>query len=122
MPFYADTMIFNGIPSELYNLYLGEVNDSGEASTETSQDISLLTNKLFRRPVPLFWGAESTPVLTFPLIFKEFQELRNSRSRLSFILGIIYILEIICTYYSIKSKKTKSYDFNVKGLKFVSLS
>ena len=67
MAFYADTIIFDSIPSEFYNLFLGEINGAGEASTATSQDISLLTQKLYRRPIPLFWGSEQTPVLTFPL-------------------------------------------------------
>jgi hypothetical protein len=67
MAFYATRFIFNNKPSEFYNLYLGEFGGSGEATTAASSDVSLLTLKLFRRPVPLFWGAEQTPVLQFPL-------------------------------------------------------
>jgi phage-related protein len=67
MAFYAKNFTFDDIPSEFYNLYLGEYNGSGEAITAASSDVSLLTQKLFRKPVPLFWGAESTPVLSFPV-------------------------------------------------------
>jgi phage-related protein len=67
MAFYAKNFIFNDIPSEFYNLYLGTFNGEGENITTGSDNVNLLTQKLYRRPVPLFWGAEQTPVLTFPL-------------------------------------------------------
>jgi len=67
MAFYANSFIFDDIPSEFFNLYLGELNGSGESTTSGSNDVSLLTKKLFRRPMPLFFGAEQTPVLQFPL-------------------------------------------------------
>jgi phage-related protein len=66
--FYGKTFIFDGQPSEFYNLYLGELNGSGEGTT-TAQDVTLLTQKVYRRPVPLLYGAEQTPVLSFPLSF-----------------------------------------------------
>jgi len=67
MAFYANTFIFDDIPSEFYNLYFGGFGDSGEAITPTASDISLITQKLFRKPVPLYYGSEQTPVLSFPL-------------------------------------------------------
>ena len=67
MAFYAEDFIFNNIPSEFYDLYIGEIDASGTSSTTGSNDVSLLTKKLFRRPVPLFFGAEQTPVLEFAL-------------------------------------------------------
>jgi hypothetical protein len=67
MAFYATRFIFDEIPSEFYNLYLGEFSGGGEATTATSNDVILLTQKLFRKPTPLFWGTEQTPVLSFPL-------------------------------------------------------
>ena len=65
--FLARTFIFDDIPSETYNLELGELGNSGEATTSGSNNVELLTKKLFRRPVPLYYGAEQTPVLQFPL-------------------------------------------------------
>jgi phage-related protein len=74
MAFYAKNFIFNGKPSEFYGLYLGEFNGSGESMTAASSDVSLLTQKLFRKPVPLFWGAEQTPILSFNLsMYSEFE-------------------------------------------------
>jgi len=67
MPFHAKVFIYDGIPSEQYDLYLGDVGGSGESTTSGSNDVGLLTQKLFRRPVPLYFGAEQTPVLSFPL-------------------------------------------------------
>ena len=67
MGFFADTFIFNEIPSEFYDLYLRTINDSGEESVMASSDVQLLTQKLYRKPVLLFFGAEQTPVLSFPL-------------------------------------------------------
>jgi phage-related protein len=66
MGFIAKTFIFDGIPSESRNIFLGTINDSGE-STTSGQDSSLLTQKLYRRPVPLYYGNEQVPVLSFPL-------------------------------------------------------
>lgn len=67
MAFYANTFIFNDVPSEFHNLYIGELGGSGEATTAASSDVTLLTQKIYRRPVPLFYGAEQMPVLQFTL-------------------------------------------------------
>ena len=64
--FFGRTFLYDGIPSEMYNLYLGELGASGEATTATSSDVTLLTQKLFRRPTLLLYGAEAAPVLQFP--------------------------------------------------------
>ena len=71
MSFYARTFIFNGIPSEFFNLYLGDLLDgtgssTGIVSTDGSSNISLLTQKIYRRAAPLLYGVEQTPVLQFP--------------------------------------------------------
>jgi phage-related protein len=67
MAFFARTFIFNDIPSETYGLYLGVAGDSGESTNAVGTDVTLLTQKIYRRPVPLYYGAEQTPVLQFPL-------------------------------------------------------
>ena len=66
MPFYGKSFIFDGVPSEFYNLYLGQVAGEGESITSGS-DVSLLTQKIYRRPAPYLYGVEQTPVLQFPL-------------------------------------------------------
>ena len=64
--FYGNSFIYNGIPSEFFNLYIGGLGDSGESTTMGS-DVSLLTQKIFRRPQPFLMGVEQTPVLSFPI-------------------------------------------------------
>jgi len=72
MGFVAKTFIFNNIPSEFFGLELGYTGDSdeggGEATYDTSSNSSLLTQKIYRNPRPLFFGVEQIPVLQFPLI------------------------------------------------------
>ena len=67
MAFYAETFLYAGIPSEFYGLYLGEFGGTGEAITVTASDVTPLTQKLFRRPSPLYYGAEQVAPLSFPL-------------------------------------------------------
>jgi phage-related protein len=67
MSFYGLSFIYDSTPSELYNLYLGSLNDGGESTTSGSANVNLLTEKLFRRPSLLFFGAEVSPVLQFTL-------------------------------------------------------
>jgi phage-related protein len=65
--FYGKTFIFDEMPSEFYNLCLGSMDDTGVYSGASGSEVLPLTQKLFRRPVPLFWGTEQTPVLQFPI-------------------------------------------------------
>jgi hypothetical protein len=69
MAFSATSIIFNDTPSEFFNIYLGNLGDSGEDIRPAGGDVSLLTQKIFRKPSPLFFGAEQQPVLSFPLNF-----------------------------------------------------
>jgi phage-related protein len=67
MPFYAKSFIFDNIPSEFYNAYIGSFDGAGDSRSSGSNNVDLLTQKLFRRPSPLFYGAEQIPVLQFSL-------------------------------------------------------
>lgn len=67
MAFYAKSFIYDDKPSEFYNLYLGELDSGGITRTPTSNDVNILSQKIFRNPVPLFYGVEQIPVLQFPL-------------------------------------------------------
>lgn len=66
MPFSAKTFIFDDIPSEFYNLYIGEINGGGESSMKGS-DVELITEKIYRRPKPYLLGVEQKPVLEFEI-------------------------------------------------------
>ena len=67
MGFFARTFIFDGIPSETFGLYLGSSSSSGEEAGAAGSDVKLLIQKIYRRPVPLFYGVEQDPVLQFPI-------------------------------------------------------
>jgi hypothetical protein len=67
MPFYGTSFLYKDIPSEQYDLYLGNINDSGEGTTSGSNDVNLLTQKLFRRPTLMLLGVEQSPNLSFPI-------------------------------------------------------
>ena len=64
MAFYARSFIFDGIPSEVFGLIITS-SDSGEGQWNASSDVEIKTEKLFRRPVPYFYGTTQTPVLEF---------------------------------------------------------
>jgi len=70
MGLIARTFIFDDTPSEVYNLYVGELGSTGggggESTIQGSSDVTLLVQKLYRRPIPLFFGTDQTPVLQFP--------------------------------------------------------
>ena len=70
--FSASTFIYNNIPSEFYGVYIGySGKDSkagaGESEEAASGDVSLLTQKIFRRPQPLMYGVEQSVPFTFYL-------------------------------------------------------
>ena len=71
MAFNALTFIWNGIPSEFYNIYLGYPDSgssgSGESTTDGSSNSTLLTQKIYRRTLQLLYGVEQATVLSFPL-------------------------------------------------------
>src|ERR1035437_11076971 len=71
MSFIAKDFIFNGTPSEFFNLHLGDVGSSGggggEASTDAGSNVSPLTEKLFRRPRLFLYGTEQVAPLSIPL-------------------------------------------------------
>jgi len=85
--FYAKNFIFDGITSEQMGLSLGELNGSGEATTSGGSDIEILSEKIFRKPVPYLYGVEQKPVLEFPLsVYSETEITAGGYSRISGVL------------------------------------
>lgn len=64
MSFYGSAFVFDGVPSETYNLYIGDI-DAGATSSMGSSSMELVTQKIYRRATPYFYGATPSPVLTF---------------------------------------------------------
>lgn len=74
MAFWGNTFVFNGIPSETYNLYISSP-DGGMVDTTGSGDVELHTQTVFRRPKPYLLGVQQTPVLSYDVQFTSPDEL-----------------------------------------------
>jgi len=75
MGFYGYFFVFNDIPSEYYNLRIFNFGSGGNESQSTGGDVSLVTQGIYRRPVPYFYGVNQDTVLTFPLVFGSYTAL-----------------------------------------------
>lgn len=64
MSFYAKSFVFDGIPSQTYNIFITNM-EGGENLTSGSNSVSLKTQFIFRRSVPYFYGSTSDGVLSF---------------------------------------------------------
>jgi len=65
--FLGTNFIFDEIPSEFFNLYLGENNGSGESSSQGSSSVEPYLQEVYRRPSPYLFGVQQKPVLSFQL-------------------------------------------------------
>lgn len=64
MGFYAKSFVFDNVPSEMYGLLIS-TKDGAEGSTDASSDVEIVTQEIFRRPAPYFYGTTQRPVLSF---------------------------------------------------------
>ena len=69
MAFYAQDFIYDDIPSAFYGITITS-EGNGEISSVGAGNISLMTQSIFRRPKPFFYGVQQTPVLVIPVSFK----------------------------------------------------
>jgi phage-related protein len=74
MSFIATKFVFNGIPSEELGLLITSL-DSGDSSSQGGNDITLITQKVFKRPVPYFYGVTQDQVLEFDVEFSSPDEI-----------------------------------------------
>jgi hypothetical protein len=65
MSFYARNFVFDNQPGEQWGLTISSTKP--EDSSATSSDVKLLTEIIYRRPVPFFYGVEQDPVLIFDI-------------------------------------------------------
>jgi hypothetical protein len=66
MGFSGREIIFNGIPSSFYNLYLS-TPDGAESETQAGSNLEPIITENLHRPVPYLLGVRYTPVLEFDL-------------------------------------------------------
>ena len=72
MAFYGNSFIFNSVPSELYGLFIRNIDASGINSSMGSSSMEIMEKKIFRRSSPYLLGMTAGPKLTFE--FSAFAE------------------------------------------------
>lgn len=65
MAFIAKKFSFDGIPSETYNVLIS--SESGDTSINSSNNITIYDESIYRKSVPYFYGSSQSEVLTFPI-------------------------------------------------------
>lgn len=64
MAFYATDFIFDGIPSEEFGLIIS--SPDGESYTTGSHNVELITDEIYRRHTPYFYGVKQSEMLSIP--------------------------------------------------------
>lgn len=67
MAFYASSFQFDGIPSETFGLLISEVDGSAVDSTMGSSNMDILSQRIYRRATPYFFGATPSENLSFDI-------------------------------------------------------
>ena len=68
MTFWGKSFQYDGIPSELYGVYILNFGE-GDFESEAGAGVELFTKSIYRRPTPYLFGTSQSPVLSFPLTF-----------------------------------------------------
>lgn len=69
MSFWAKSFVFDGIPSETYDLFLISNGGAGVIENSGSNSVELYTQTVYRNPKPYLFGTQQSNVLTFTLSF-----------------------------------------------------
>jgi phage-related protein len=67
MAFYASSFQFDGIASETHDLLISEIEGSAVDSTMGSSNMDILSQKIYRRSTPYFYGATPSENLSFEI-------------------------------------------------------
>lgn len=67
MSFYGRSFIWDGVPSELFGLYIADIDANGINTSMGSSSMEIIEKKIFRRPAPYFLGATPSPKLQFEM-------------------------------------------------------
>ena len=80
MSFYGDSFVFNGVPSELYDLRIFNFDASGLIGSSAGGDVSIYEQWLYRRESPYFYGRYYQSSLEFDFTVGSFSHIDgNSR-------------------------------------------
>jgi phage-related protein len=81
MSFWAKSFIFDGIPSEIYDMRVFSFEAGGLVNSPAGANIEIFDKQIYRKPKPYFYGVSQRPVLQFPLTFGSFNVVNgDSRS------------------------------------------
>jgi len=82
MAFYGSSFIYNGTPSELYGLYIKDIDASAINSSMGNSSMEILEKKIFRKATPYFYGATPSPKLSFDFSAYSDEEIDASQFEL----------------------------------------
>lgn len=69
MAFWAHSFLYDGIPSDKFELFIVSQGNSGIVQATGSGSVQLYTEAVYRRIKPYLYGVQQTPALTFNLSF-----------------------------------------------------
>jgi phage-related protein len=65
MSFQGRSFLYDGTPSELYGLYISNIDANAVNSSMGSSNMEILEQKIYRKPKPYFYGSTPSPKLEF---------------------------------------------------------
>lgn len=72
MAFYGRSFLYNDIPSELYGLYIADIDANAINESMGSSSMDIYERKIYRKATPYFYGSTPSPKLEFE--FSAFSE------------------------------------------------
>ena len=70
--FYGKSFLYDNVPSELYGLYIADIDAQAINSSMGSSAMEIYEQKIYRKAAPYFYGASPSPKLEFE--FSAFSE------------------------------------------------
>src|SRR5258706_5426454 len=63
--FYGRSFIFDGISSEIYNLYINDLSDGSPVKVAGSSGLEVYEEKVYRKSIPYYFGGTESPKLSY---------------------------------------------------------
>lgn len=82
MAFYGLNFEYKNIPSELYNLVISGAGQGGDLTSSGGAGIELITQSVFRKSKPYFFGVNQSPVLEFEVSVTSPEPISSVKSAL----------------------------------------
>lgn len=65
MAFYGRSFVYNNVPSELYGLYIMDIDTNAINASMGSSSMDIQEQKIYRKATPYFYGSTPSPKLEF---------------------------------------------------------